>query len=175
MLLISVSWFENWKSGNQFCRLSSEYNWHCVFCCVWTANVCHKPSFLNISGWLMRNPIVENFTWAHLDHITNTTLGSLYCIIYFPVCHSQMKIWMEMAKWEAFLYCYQSGLGEGNWVIYLFNYFICFSLAVSWVKSFASFGFLYRTSIGAKWESMVLVSCDTYWLSALGQGIGLPL
>lgn len=123
MLLISVSWFENWKSGNQFCRLSSEYNWHCVFCCVWTANVCHKPSFLNISGWLMRNPIVENFTWAHLDHITNTTLGSLYCIIYFPVCHSQMKIWMEMAKWEAFLYCYQSGLGEGNWVIYLFILF----------------------------------------------------
>lgn len=123
MLLISVSWFENWKSGNQFCRLSSEYNWHCVFCCVWTANVCHKPSFLNISVWLMRNPIVENFTWAHLDHITNTTLGSLYCIIYFPVCHSQMKIWMEMAKWEAFLYCYQSGLGEGNWVIYLFILF----------------------------------------------------
>lgn len=123
MLLISVSWFENWKSGNQFCRLSSEYNWHCVFCCVWTANVCHKPSFLNISGWLMRNPIVENFTWAHLDHITNTTLGSLYCIIYFPVCHSQMKICMEMAKWEAFLYCYQSGLGEGNWVIYLFILF----------------------------------------------------
>lgn len=123
MLLISVSWFENWKSGNQFFRLSSEYNWHCVFCCVSTANVCHKPSFLNISGWLMRNPIVENFTWAHLVHITNTTLGSLYCIIYFPVCHSQMKIWMEMAKWEAFLYCYQSGLGEGNWVIYLFILF----------------------------------------------------
>lgn len=174
MLLISVSWFENWKSGNQFFRLSSEYNWHCVFCCVSTANVCHKPSFLNISGWLMRNPIVENLGSSCSHHQHNTgiiVLHNIFSSLSFP----DEKVCMEMVKWEAFLYCYQSGLGEGNWVIYLFNYFICFSLAVSWVKSFASFGFLYRTSIGAKWESMVLVSCDTYWLSALGQGIGLPL
>lgn len=129
MLLISVSWFENWKSGNQFFRLSSEYNWHCVFCCVSTANVCHKPSFLNISGWLMRNPIVENFTWAHLVHITNTTLGSLYCIIYFPVCHSQMKkyVWKWLNERPSCIVTSQDWEKEIELFIYLI---ILFALAL---------------------------------------------
>lgn len=88
MSLISVSQFENWRTDDQFCILSSEQNWHCVLLCVWTAGICYKHNFPDISDWSMRNTMVESWTQPHLVHITNATLGSLHCIIYFPVCHS---------------------------------------------------------------------------------------
>jgi len=75
MLLISVSQFENWRSDDQFCILSSEQNWHYVLLCVWTAGICYKHNFCNASGWLMRTTMVESWTPAHLVHITNAILG----------------------------------------------------------------------------------------------------